>query len=157
MSNLKHYTINMVSLGYFLRHKEALLIKADTIVTNFNKEVDSQSYRSNSDDFSGNNKIHVPILNLDGILVLLEESIQKDHMGIINDTWSIPSVYKDFDFESVTAISFRDTEDLNLLDCLSLEGLFQLEKFHAAREDYNSACIIRDIRLDEIEEMKGKV
>ena len=154
MNNLKPYTVNMVSLGFFLKHNGELLIKNTATVTEYCKEVGTLSYRSECDTFVGSNRVHLPIVNLDGVLVLLSSNIREDHLMLVEDSYVIPSIGNEFDFDEVEAINFFDIEDLDLLDCLTHEGLLQLERFHAAREDYNSACIIRDIRL---EELKSKV
>ena len=160
MKGLKPYCINLISMGYLLQYNGEYLLKNDVEVTEYTKDIHTVSKRALDGTFESehaNNFILLPILYLDGIIVLLENDLTPEHKDIVYNSWNIPGVYSSFDFDTVKAINFYDVDDLNMLDCLTHEGMLQLEKYYAAKENYNSAIILRDLRVEEEKELEGKV
>lgn len=89
-------------------------------------------------------KIHYPVINFNGILVLLLDNTLDKHKTELNSIYQYTR--EDFNKENnFLPISFYSPEDIEFISLLDNEGLKQLENYFVAKSDFSNAIKIRDI------------
>lgn len=145
---LSAHTVNMVSLKSFFKSRSGYLyMDSDVDILDKTKKVDQESKTYSHREEGGwyIKRVALPVISLDGVLVLLLDNCSKEDAAWLHNGSVVPVLQVTDDSYKITAF---DVEDIDLLTKLSSKGLEQLLSFFVASENWRCAGIVQNVIKD---------
>jgi hypothetical protein len=135
--------INLVSMSSFFKDGEMLFIDTKPRVIKSVPEIHTKSHTILlNTKWRSEYVIQLPIINLDGVLILLYDNLTSEHKEFLSNDTIVPKFNNSTKTANSYNVEFYSMEDPDLLEELTVEGMKQLKDYFVASEDFELAFIV---------------